>query len=72
MTKTAYEPEFIENLPEADFAVPKRTDGANIDLSRAGGHKVLQIIRNLTPKPVKKDQKFMNIDKLHQEMNEEG
>ncbi|MDR0397841.1 MAG: hypothetical protein LBH36_01495 [Candidatus Nomurabacteria bacterium] len=66
--QTQDEPEFIENLPEADFAVPKHTDGANIKLSRAGGHKVLQIIKSLTPELIKKNQKFMGADELHQEM----
>jgi hypothetical protein len=70
MVKTTDEPEFIENLPEADFALPRHTDGANVELSRAGGQKVLQIVKTLTPEPVSKTQKFMGLDELHQEMQE--
>jgi hypothetical protein len=70
MTKVANDPAFIENLPEADFALPKATDGANVELSRAGGRRVLQIVEALTPELVNKKQKFMDINKLHKEMQE--
>jgi hypothetical protein len=68
---TQTEPAFLENFPELDFNVPELTSGESVELTRAGGKKVLDIVKLTTPEHVNPNQDFPDVDDLHEEMNPE-
>ena len=61
-----------KSIPHADFALPKATDGTNVKLTRNSVLGILRAAKIPLPKPVEKDQKFMEADDLHKEYKKDN